>query len=91
MLTSTALAEDEVIGTEELAEGTSTDGIHGTRLEIDENGTRDILVASSLSCGQDNAFSQYFGAAYLIEVDVHALELKVGGAIVANTGQYTCY
>ena len=48
VVTSTGLAENEVVGTEELAEGTRTDGIHGARLEIDEDGTRNILVAGGL-------------------------------------------
>ena len=48
VLTSTALTEDEVVGTEELTEGTGADGIHGTGLEIDKDRARDILVASGL-------------------------------------------
>ena len=44
----TRLAKDEVVGTEELAEGTGTDGVHGARLEIDEDGTRYELVARGL-------------------------------------------
>lgn len=48
VVTSTGLAEDEVVGTEELAEGTGTDSVHGTGLEIDEDGTGDILVTASL-------------------------------------------
>ena len=35
VVTSTGLAKDEVIGTEELAEGTSTNGVHGTGLKVD--------------------------------------------------------
>jgi hypothetical protein len=42
------LAEDEVVGTEELTERTGADGVHGTRLQIDEDGTRDVLVARGL-------------------------------------------
>lgn len=42
------LAGYEVVGTEELAEGASTDGIYGTGLQIDEDGTRDVLVARGL-------------------------------------------
>lgn len=68
VVTSTGLAENEVVGTEELTEGTGTDGVHGTRLKINEDGTRDILVSAGL-----------------VEVDVHTLQLEIGGAIV-NTG-----
>jgi hypothetical protein len=42
------LTENEVIGTEELAEWTSTDGIHRSRLQVDKDGTRNILVARCL-------------------------------------------
>lgn len=48
VVAGTGLAEDEVVGTEELAERTGTDGIHGTGLEIDEDGARDILVVGRL-------------------------------------------
>jgi hypothetical protein len=49
VVTSTRLAEDEVIGAEELTERTSADGVHGTRFEIDEDGTGNELVAGCLS------------------------------------------
>jgi proteasome assembly chaperone (PAC2) family protein len=48
VVSSTRLTENEVVGTEELTEGTSTDGVHGTRLEIDEDGSGNILVARGL-------------------------------------------
>jgi hypothetical protein len=50
VVASSRLTEDEVVGAEELTERTSTDGIHGTWLQIDEDGTRNILVAGSLIC-----------------------------------------
>jgi len=46
--TSTALAEDKVVGTEKLTKWTGADCIHGTGFEIDKNGTRDIFVARCL-------------------------------------------
>ena len=48
VVASTGLTEDEVVGTEELTEGTSTDGVHGTGLQVDEDGTGDILVTRGL-------------------------------------------
>jgi hypothetical protein len=48
VVTSTGLTEDEIVGTEELAEGSSADSIHGTGLQIDEDGTWNILVTRSL-------------------------------------------
>jgi len=49
VVASTGLTEDEVVGTEELTEGTGTDGVHGTGLQVDENGTGDILVTRGLA------------------------------------------
>lgn len=48
VVTSTRLAEDEVVGTEELTEWTGTDGIHGTRLKVNQDGTGNVLLAASL-------------------------------------------
>lgn len=49
VVTSTGLTEDEVVGAEELTEGTGTDGVHGTGLKVDEDGTGDIFVVGGLS------------------------------------------
>jgi hypothetical protein len=35
IVTSARLTKDKVVGTEELTEWASTDGVHGTRLQID--------------------------------------------------------
>jgi hypothetical protein len=48
VVTSTGLAEDEVIWAEELTEWASADGVHGTWLEIDEDSAGDKLVARGL-------------------------------------------
>lgn len=48
VVSGTRLAEDEVVGAEQLTEGAGADGVHGTRLEIDEDGTGDVLVAGGL-------------------------------------------
>jgi hypothetical protein len=48
VVTSTRLTEDEVVGTEKLTEGASADSVHCTRLQIDEDGTGNELVARSL-------------------------------------------
>jgi len=47
VITSTSLTEDKVVGSEELTEGTGTDRVHGTRLEINQASTRDIATTSS--------------------------------------------
>jgi hypothetical protein len=48
VVTSTGLTENEVVGTEKLAERTGTDSVHGTGLQIDEDGTGDIFVSRGL-------------------------------------------
>jgi hypothetical protein len=48
VVTSTRLAEDKVIGTEELPEGSSADGVHGTGFQIDEDGTGHEFVVGRL-------------------------------------------
>ena len=48
VVTGSGLAEHEVIRAEELAERTSTDRVHGTGLEIHEDGTGDIASAGGL-------------------------------------------
>lgn len=67
VVTGSRLTENKVVGAEKLAKGAGTDGVHGTGLKIDEDSTRNILVARSL-----------------VEVDVHPLELEIGGAIVQS-------
>merc|ERR1711896_99256 len=41
VVTGTSLTEDEVVGSEELTEGSSSDGVHGSWLEVHENGSGD--------------------------------------------------
>jgi hypothetical protein len=48
VITSSGLTEDEVIRAEELTEGTSTDGIHGTGLKIHKDGTGHVTTTSGL-------------------------------------------
>jgi hypothetical protein len=48
VVTSTGLTEDEVVGAEKLAEGAGTDGIHGARLQIDQDGTGNVAVTGGL-------------------------------------------
>jgi len=48
VVTSTILAEHEVIGAEKLAEGTGTDRVHGSGLQIHEDGTGNISATGGL-------------------------------------------
>merc|ERR1719498_246195 len=48
VVTGTSLTEDEVVWSEELTEWSSSDGVHGTWLEIHENGSWDVSTTSGL-------------------------------------------
>jgi hypothetical protein len=44
VVTGTGLSENEVIGSEKLSEGSGTDGVHGTGLEIHKDGSGDVTA-----------------------------------------------
>jgi len=48
VITGASLAEDKVVGAEELTERTSTNRVHGTRLEIHEDGTGHVATTGGL-------------------------------------------
>ena len=48
VVTGARLAEDEVVWTEDLAEWTGADGVHGTGLQIDQDGTWDVFATGGL-------------------------------------------
>jgi hypothetical protein len=48
VITSTRLTENEVVGAKELSKRSGTDSVHGTRLQVDEDGTGNELTAGSL-------------------------------------------
>ena len=70
VVTGTALAEDEVVGAEEVTEGAATDGVHGSRLEIDEDGTGNVLVRADFVVVDINALKLKVVAAL-----VHSIRL----------------
>lgn len=87
VISGTRLSEDEVVGTEELTEWTSTDGVHGSWLEVDEDGTGNVFVAGSLIYGKRHLVIWRDFSYYLIEVDVHTLQLEVGRPVVPGKCQ----
>ena len=62
VVTSTSLAEDEVVGAEDLAVRTSTNGVHCTGFEVHKNGARNVAAASSF---------------VEVDVDTFELEIRV--------------
>lgn len=59
VVTSTRLAEDEVVGTEKLTERTGTDGVHGTGLKVNQDSTGNVLVIAGLMKESIYAFSNF--------------------------------
>merc|ERR1711935_219528 len=59
----TGLSEDEVVWAEELTEWASTDRVHGTRLEVHEDGTGYVATASSLIVVHVDALQLQVGVA----------------------------
>ena len=85
VVSSTRLTKDEVVGTKELTERTSSNSIHCARFEVDEDSARDIFVIGRLQGLSEHGavVTEPDHMTYLVEVHVHSLELKVRGAIIA--------
>ena len=62
VVTSTGLTEDEVVGSEELTEGTSTDGVHGAGLEVHKDSAGNVTAT---------------GGFVEVDVDALELEVRV--------------
>ena len=48
VVTGTRLSEDEVVGSEELTEGSSSDGVHGAWLEVHKDSAGDVSSTGGL-------------------------------------------
>jgi len=48
VISSTTLTKDEVVRAEKSSKRTRTDGIHGSRFQIDQNGAWNIFVCTNL-------------------------------------------
>jgi hypothetical protein len=62
VVTGTGLTEDEVVGTEELTEGASADGVHSSGLEIHKDGAGNVTAT---------------GGFVVVDVDALQLEVRV--------------
>ena len=70
------LAEDKVVGTEELAEGPGADGVHGAGLEVDEDGAGHVLAAAGLIVVDVDA----------LELEVGGADVGAGGVDAVLVG-----
>ena len=48
VVSGSRLSEDEVVGSEDLSEGSRSDRVHGSGLQVDEDGAGNVLPASRL-------------------------------------------
>ena len=62
VVSGTGLSEDEVVGSEELTEGSSSDGVHGSGFEIHEDSSGDVSSTSGF---------------VVVDVDSLELEIRV--------------
>ena len=62
VVTGASLAEDEVVGSEELTEGSSADGVHGAGFEIHKDGSGDITAT---------------GGFVVVDVDSFQLKIRI--------------
>jgi len=56
VVTSAALAKDKVVRPEEGTKGSRAEGVHGTRLEVDQDGAGDILIRANFVIIDINSF-----------------------------------
>merc|ERR1712057_150792 len=73
VIASASLAEDEVVGTEELTERTSTDGVHGAGLEIHQDGAGYVAASSGLVVVHVDALELQVGVAVVCAGGVDAM------------------
>ena len=73
VVSGAGLAEDKVIGAEELAEGSSADGVHGAGLEIHEDRAGHVAAAGSLVVVHVDALELKVGVAVVCAGRVNAV------------------
>jgi hypothetical protein len=56
VVSGSGLSEDEVVGAEDLSVGTGPDRVHGSGLEVDKDGARNVLAAGSFIVVDVDAF-----------------------------------
>ena len=65
VVTSTSLTENEVIGSEKLTEGSSSDGVHCTGFEVHEDGSWDKSTTSGFVIININSFELKIGVSVI--------------------------
>ena len=73
VISSPRLPKHEVIGPENLAEWPRSDGVHGTRLQIHQDGAWDVPASTSLVVIDINAFKLEIGVTAVFSCVVNAM------------------
>lgn len=71
-----ALAKDKVVRPEYLAEGASPDRVHGSGLQVKQDGPGHVLATRSLVVVDFNAFQLEFGGAVIVPIGIDAMLIR---------------
>ena len=85
VVTGTALAKDEIVWSEKGTEGSRAERVHGTGLEINQDGTRDVFVRPDFVIVDVNSFKLKFVGS---PVDTVVLDAMFVGYGLAKLGNY---
>jgi hypothetical protein len=70
------LAKDEIVRAEKLAKWSRSNGIHGSRLQIYKNGTRNIFASASFIVVDIDAFQLQFRLAMVSAIRLDSVLIR---------------
>ena len=76
VVASSTLAENKVIWTEDLAVGSCAHGVHGTGLQIEQDGSGDILAGRGLVIVHINALQLQIGCSLIVTLRADAMFVR---------------
>lgn len=86
VVSGTRLPKHKVVGAENSSHGSRTDGVHCTRLQVDEYGARYVLLASRFVAVEPCEYEYRRRKKINVLVDIDALQLQVCGTLVGTGG-----
>ena len=76
VVTGTRLTKDEVVGSEELTEGASANGVHGSRFKIHKDCAGNVAAACGLVVVNIDAFNLQFGVATVFTRGINTMLIR---------------
>jgi len=73
VVTSATLAKDKIVRSEEGTKGSRAERVHGTRLEIDQDGAGDILIRPDFVIVDINSFKLEFVGSLVDTIPFNAM------------------